>query len=78
MATEQMCACGQPLHYLSPLTRKLVEELIAELGECVIVVVQSRKFSVPRHFIALHGIKAWELPAMAKRYGFKEIANEEV
>jgi hypothetical protein len=70
--TEEMCACGKPLHYSDPAMRKLVEELVADMGECVKLTVGGRGFMVPRHFIALHGIRGSDLPALAEQYGFKE------
>jgi hypothetical protein len=71
----KFCACGGPLHYSDPHNRELVERQIAELGECVSVIniATKRTFMVPRHFIALHGIKAGELPDLAERYGFEEV-----
>ena len=33
------------------------------------VVVDDRAWLVPRHYIALHGLKAWELPGL----GFQEV-----
>jgi hypothetical protein len=72
---ETMCACGKPLHYSSALTQKLVEEQVAELGECIKITLPSlgRSFMVPRHFVTLHGVKAYDLPVLAKEYGFEEV-----
>ena len=64
------CHCGRPLHYSDPEIQKLVEKIIAEKGEFVpIKVLGGRAWKVPRHFIALHGIRAWEIPTL----GFEEI-----
>jgi len=73
MAVEKMCACGSPLHYSDPKMRKLVEEIIASHGECIEIEVQGRRFKVPRNFIALHGLKAMDLPVLAEAYGFEEV-----
>jgi len=70
---DEMCACGQPLHYANPYVRHMVEEFIQEKGPCITVAALGRRWRVPRHFIALHGIKAQELPLLAERYGFAEI-----
>lgn len=59
--TERLCPCGKPLHYASPENEAMVEELVAQLGEDVRVTVGDRSWLVPRHYIALHGLKAWEL-----------------
>jgi len=47
----------------------LVEEYVRQLGECVTVSVNGRAWRVPRHYIALHGLKAAELPFL----GFEEV-----
>jgi hypothetical protein len=67
----KMCACGKPLHYTDPQMQKLVEYQIAQLGENMVVTLAEtgRKFRVPRHFIALHGLKGKELPTL----GFTEL-----
>ena len=68
------CACGKPLHYSDPKIRAGVEDLIARLGPTIeVAVIGGKKFKVPRHYIALHGIKATELPELAARLGFEEV-----
>lgn len=69
MADEPMCHCGKPLHYTDPAIQRAVEELVEELGEYVTITVGGRSWRVQRHYIALHGVKAWELPGL----GFEEI-----
>lgn len=57
------CACGKPLHYLDPQEEEYVESLVIELGPMVKVkVLDGRCYWVQRHFIALHGLKGWEIP----------------
>jgi hypothetical protein len=70
------CACGKPLHYKDPAQRKKVEALVKELGENIPVNVGSRTWLVPRHFIALHGLKSDELEWLPYKYGFKEVKHE--
>ena len=65
---DQMCACGRPLHYSNPKARAFVADLVARLGPSIRVTVGGRTWLVPRHYIALHGIKAWALPSL----GFPE------
>ncbi|HEY1242202.1 MAG TPA: hypothetical protein VGF16_16675 [Bryobacteraceae bacterium] len=57
----EMCACGRPLHYSDARIRETVEQMIAQLGERVKVSCGGRAWMVPRHFIALHGLRAEEL-----------------
>ncbi|HEY1897031.1 MAG TPA: hypothetical protein VGG62_12190 [Terracidiphilus sp.] len=64
-----MCFCGQPLHYADPKMQARVQALVDSLGERMPVKVGGRTWMVPRHYIALHGIKAVELPFL----GFEEI-----
>lgn len=72
-----MCACGQPLHYTSPEKRQLVESLIKMAGDMVTITNSDngRSWRLPRHFIALHGIKMREMPEIATKYGFQEITH---
>ena len=65
------CACGRPLHYSNPGVQRLVEKQVAELGETVKVTVLGRSWRVPRHYIALHGIKG----ANIANLGFEEIVR---
>jgi hypothetical protein len=57
--------------------QRLVEQQVADLGECVSVTLTAtgQAFMVPRHFIALHGLKAPDLPALAELYGFEEVRD---
>ena len=64
-----MCHCGLPLHYTDDAVRRFVEKMIELHGEYVTVRIGARAWKVQRHFIALHGIKAAELPYL----GFEEI-----
>ena len=72
---EGMCACGQRLHYSDPAKQKLVEQIIRIAGPMVTITnsENGRSWRVPRHFIALHGIKMIEMPQVATKYGFEEI-----
>lgn len=65
----KLCHCGRPLHYTEPSTERLVSALVAAHGEDVRVVVDSRVWLVPRHYIALHGLKAAEIESL----GFTEL-----
>jgi hypothetical protein len=72
---QALCHCGLPLHYRDPEHRRAIEEMIALAGgdPYIDVVVHTasgrRTWRVQRHYIALHGITAAELPTL----GFEEI-----
>ena len=72
--TSELCDCGKPLHYSRQQTRAQVELLIATLGPAqVITIPNDGSWRVPRHYIALHGIKADEIRALAQQYGWEEV-----
>lgn len=72
----ELCACGKPLHYTDPQKRLYVEEQISRQGADLVVTVGTRQWKVPRHFIALHGLIADELPELAKKHNFEEVKSE--
>ena len=63
------CPCGDA-HELSAGTRIAYENVTRGLPATVIISVSGRAWLVPRIYIAAHGLKADELPALAVRYGF--------
>lgn len=65
----QMCHCGKPLHYSSKMIQRKVEGIVEKQGEFVPVKIGDRTWLVQRHYIALHGLKARELPSL----GFEEV-----
>ena len=67
----ELCHCGKPLHYPSVLVERTVKKMIQAVGEYVPITVEGRTWKVQRHYIALHGIKAEELPGL----GFQEITQ---
>ena len=71
MCEQKMCACGKPLHYTDPVLQQMVQQCIDEFGENIYIRLGDRVWLIPRHFIALHGIKAWEL----EKLGFPEVTN---
>lgn len=64
-----ICHCGKPIHYASPETRKRAQEIIARMGRHIPVEAGDKVYKVDRHYLALHGLKAGELPEL----GFEEI-----
>jgi hypothetical protein len=59
---EELCHCGRPLHYTDEVVEAFTKDLIRTAGPTVKVNVGSRTWEVERHYIALHGLKAAELP----------------
>lgn len=70
----KLCACGDPLHYSNEQTQHYVELMVALHGECVTITTPDGSWKVPRHFIALHGLKSKELPHLAAVLGFERAA----
>jgi hypothetical protein len=63
----ERCACGEPLHYASRGREAMVRFVVAEKGEYIPVTMGGITYRVQRHFVALHGLKAEELPELARR-----------
>lgn len=70
MDSTERCHCGLPLHYTDPAVETLVRNFIVALGSDRVVTVGTRSWRVPRHYIALHGLKASEIETL----GFSERA----
>lgn len=66
------CPCGE-IHELSAETRVAYENITAGLPPEVLIVAPpfGRAWFVPRIYLAAHGVKSDELPALAERYGFR-------
>jgi hypothetical protein len=73
---KERCACGRPLHYTNPDTERLIRGFVEQLGPTVIIKAMGHAWKVPRHFIALHGLRASELFDLAERYHFEEVSCE--
>lgn len=69
----ELCHCGKPLHYPNPETQQEVQAIVDRMGSLVEVVgPDDRRWKVPRHYIALHGIKG----SLLHTYGFEEVTGE--
>lgn len=67
-AGEELCRCGQPLHYPAPALGQLVERAIAFARSLTVRVTSpTGTYELSRHYLALHGLKAWELPELARQ-----------
>lgn len=72
MPEPERCPCGRPLHYLDPEMESAVRHLVEELGPLVSIVSNEGVWRVPRHYIALHGVRATAIPHLAARYGWEK------
>lgn len=66
---SEVCHCGKPLHYADPKKAAIMRKMVLDNGAFIPVVACGRTWKVQRHYIALHGIKAKELPYL----GFLEV-----
>ena len=65
------CPCGEA-HELSAAVRAEYESVTAGLASSVPVKIPGVGcWLVPRIYVAVHGLRAQELPALAERYGFE-------
>jgi hypothetical protein len=71
---EEFCHCGKPLHYSDPVAEAFTRGMIETMGPTLKVSVNGRVWEVQRHYIALHGVRASELPDL----GFPEVAIDPV
>ncbi len=67
------CPCGQ-FHADSP-AMAYVAGLVKKLGETVVVTVPAGSWHVPRVYIAMHGLEAEELGALADKYGWEKLGS---
>lgn len=62
------CPCGRPLHYTDRKVEEYVTEMVDKLGLMIKVsVVGVGAYWVNRHYLALHGMKAKDLPELEKK-----------
>jgi hypothetical protein len=69
MVADLECPCGQ-VHELSARTRVAYANVTRGLPPDVVITTPAGSWRVPRIYIAVHGLKAEELPALAARYKF--------
>jgi hypothetical protein len=70
-AERELCHCGRPLHYTNPNTEFAMREMIRLLGPTLLVTVAGRSWKVPRHYLALHGLKGRDVASL----GFEEVTD---
>lgn len=66
------CSCGED--HAGDLRLVVVADLVAQHGETIVVTLMDGRGSwlVPRIWIAFHGLKADEVPELAKWYGWSQ------
>ena len=69
----EICACGKALHYSDPDTERFMRRTVAEYGEYVEIRTPQGAWSVPRHYLALHGIHAGRLPSLAALHNWRRL-----
>lgn len=69
-----LCPCGRPLHYSSHAIESYIQHYVEILGPTLDVTTPAGTWAVPRHYIALHGLKANELPELAQHYGWAQLS----
>lgn len=69
------CPCGRDLHYHNADSQAMIEKMIAELGETINVTTPAGTWRVPRHYIALHGLRGDEVAGVAKAMGFEKVTD---
>ena len=64
------CPCGST-HPMAPGVLAVLDQITAGLPATIAIdVVGSGKWLVPRVYIACHGIKGADVPALAEQYGW--------
>jgi len=67
---EIFCHCGKPLHYRNAEIERIAKMFVMEFGEYIPVTIPNKgTWKVQRHYIALHGLKASEVPDL----GFEKL-----
>lgn len=69
----RFCPCGRALHYRDATMASMMQTMVRNLGPLVLVSTSSGTWRVPRHYIALHGLKAADLPNL----GFEKVGTDE-
>jgi hypothetical protein len=68
------CDCGEPLHYTTPVYAARMDWVVETYGPLINVHDGSgQAWMIPRHYIALHGIKEAELRGLAAKYGWEKV-----
>lgn len=70
----ECCVCGHPLHYPNAETEAYVRAQILRDGPTVNVTSATGAFTVPRHYLVLHGIpERLAMVRLAKQYHFARV-----
>lgn len=72
------CFCGEPLHYSDLNVYARIQKQVEEFGEMLEIASETsgRIYLVPRHYMALHGVKADTLHLLGFEYKGQEKDNK--
>jgi hypothetical protein len=62
------CVCGDD--HTGSFHWPVIKDIVNEYGETVSITLAGCTYTVPRVWIAMHGLKASELSDLAKKYGW--------
>jgi hypothetical protein len=66
-----VCPCGAT-HELAAMVRAPYEAVTEGLNPDITVDISGERWRVPRIFIAVHGLRAADMPELAVQYGFEK------
>lgn len=71
------CPCGH--NHSDSIAWAYVVKQVADLGETVVVTVFGLgSWRVPRVYVAMHGLRGDQLPALASKYGWERVVDAEM
>ena len=69
------CCCGEE-HEWPAGVEAYIASILGEKGELCRVANRWGCWMVPRVYIAAHGLKSWELPSLAEKYGWPQAERD--
>ncbi len=72
MQTDRICECGE-VHEFRAETRAELEMIVLTQGPVIEIALGEHAWAVPRLYIAAHGIRGFQLPRLARAYGWQQI-----
>ena len=68
-AGEELCHCGEPIHYPNEQTYNFVEAMDRTYGPMMIVTINDRSWLIPRQYIAAHKLRTVSIETL----GFEDV-----
>jgi hypothetical protein len=69
---DTKCDCGD-VHEFRSEVRAELEMIILTMGPTIEIALGQHCWEVPRVYIAAHGIRGFQLPRLARAYGWQQI-----